>query len=53
MFDMLVEVAPPCITGHVPADFTVFSAMVISCRGSVTDTGGAKALLPNALLLKV
>jgi hypothetical protein len=37
MFDMALVVAPPCITGHLPADFVLFPSMMISCRHPATD----------------
>jgi hypothetical protein len=35
MFDMPVDVAPPCITGHLPAVFRFFASICFSVAGFV------------------
>jgi hypothetical protein len=44
MFAIEAEVAPPCITGHLPAEFVSCPLMFISCSVRVTDIGKSSML---------
>jgi hypothetical protein len=39
MFDIEAEVAPPCITGHLPAEFVSFPLIFVSYPVRVSGVG--------------